>query len=180
VDAGRLLVVRRDAAYVLDLEGHVLGTALPPSGTAWITGRLQGDDLVLLRTALGGGHVLAVRNADGRLRDAWRLPEAATAGDGSCDEVAPCGQPALRLEDVHDGFALYVLDRTPYLVRLGDGRTAPVSVQSIGTVNAELDDSGLFVSYRVAGAWPGRVRFTPWSVLPAPRAGDLVADGEAP
>jgi Tol biopolymer transport system component len=169
VDAGRLVLLRelQGDVLVVSSDGEVLATAVPPAGTRILAARLHGDDLVLLRTTPAGDFVLGVRSAGGAVRSTRALPPADSAGDARCLRHRSCPTAQLRLEDVHDGLAVYVHGRDVHLLRLSDGRDVKLTPPGSGRVHAELDDAGLFYSYTVAGARPGRVQFRAWDEVRA-------------
>lgn len=153
VESGRIVVSGDNATLVLDANGTELLSLPVPTQAAQLTG----SDLVLL---LPG----AVRGYDavtGALLHTWPLPDVSFGGFCGLPRWA-CGSPRLRLEGAARGLVAYVLDGKLHLLRLRDGADAVVA----DATAAQLDDSGLFYTYRTTGIWPGRIRFVPVDQLP--------------
>jgi hypothetical protein len=78
-----------------------------------------------------------------------------------------CRKPyaRLRLTDAENGIAVYVLGREIHLLRLSDGAATVVRPPATrGTVEAQLERSGLFYAYQAADKeLPGRVAFIPYA-----------------
>jgi WD40-like Beta Propeller Repeat len=153
LESGRIVVSGDNATLVLDANGTELLSLPVPTQAAQLTG----SDLVLL---LPG----AVRDYDamtGALLHTWPLPDVSFGGFCGLPSWA-CGSPRLRLEGASRGLVAYVLDGKLHLLRLRDGADAVVA----DATAAQLDDSGLFYTYRTTGIWPGRIRFVPVDQLP--------------
>ena len=124
----------------------------------------DGRTLVAL-VAVGGKNALRVYDASGALVATYSLPAARTSGDATCDDPNGCRTPALRLEDVDSGIAVYVLGAQIHLVRLADGKTATIKPPGRTPVHAQLERDGLYYSYSLMPK-SSRVAFTPFSKLP--------------
>ena len=165
-DAGR--IVLRDPAGTLEVvrpNGTLVRSLPVPQARAV---KLQGDDLVALLPAGRQRFRLdAYSVSTGALAHSWPLAgPAASAGDGRCGDPLGCRTPALRLEDVQNGFVVYELGRAIHLLRLADGRDVVVRTPAVGPVHAQLEAPGLFYSYRIASStMPGRVAFAPFPTL---------------
>ena len=89
-----------------------------------------------------------------------------TSGDATCDDPNGCRLPALRLEDLQSGIAVYVLGSDVHLLRLADGKSATVRAPGRTPVHAQLEPDGLYYSYSLA-ARSSRIAFLPFSSVVA-------------
>jgi hypothetical protein len=166
VDTGR--IVLRDATGTLQVvrpNGTLVRSVAAPQIRA---AKLQGDDLVVLVPAAPRRFRLDVFSLlTGAKTQSWPLAgPAASAGDGRCGDPEGCRTPALRLEDVQNGLAVYELGRSIHLLRLSDGRDVVFRTPAEGPVHAQLEAPGLFYSYRLSSStMPGRVAFVPFATL---------------
>jgi hypothetical protein len=153
VDAGRIVASGDNATVILDADGGQL-ISIPVSTAA---AQLAGSDLVVLVP----GALRVYDATTGELLHSWPLPDISFGG--FCGLLPwQCGSPRLLLEGAARGLAVYLLDGKLHLLRLRDGADAVVA----DATAAQLDDSGLFYTYRTTGTWPGRIRFVPFNELP--------------
>jgi hypothetical protein len=120
--------------------------------------------LVVFLTRMGGRNALRVVEGEiaGALGRSYPLPAARTSGDAICGDPQGCPVPALRLEDVERGLAVYVLGRNVHVMRTSDGKQVTIRAPGSGPVHAQLEAPGLFYSYRPATSLGrGRVAFMP-------------------
>jgi hypothetical protein len=68
----------------------------------------------------------------------------------------------VQLLDAARGYVAYLVGGKLQLLRLRDGAKRVVAAAT----DARFGGTGLFYSYTTSGAWPGRIRFLPWSALP--------------
>jgi hypothetical protein len=72
-----------------------------------------------------------------------------------------------KLEDVHEGVAVYIAGRRVHLLRLADGRDVSIRPPGSGPVLAKIESAGLYYAYNIPGhKRPGRVTFVPFDRLP--------------
>jgi hypothetical protein len=171
----RLLSVAGGSVALLQPDGSVVVATSAGQTQATIAfaagelraARLDTDGRTLAAlVAAGGKNALRVYDATGALAHTYPLPAARTSGDGTCGDPNGCRVPALRLEDVQSGIAVYVLGRDVHLLRLADGKSATVRVPGRTPVHAQLEPDGLYYSYSVAPR-ASRVAFLPFSAVVA-------------
>ncbi len=106
--------------------------------------------------ALQGSQLATVR--DGKL-------ELYDADSGTLMKTIPLAAGSL-LHDLQNGLAVYVHGRKIHVLRLSDGRKLTFSPPGKGSVDAQIESSGLFYSYNYKGGRsPGRVVFVPFATL---------------
>jgi hypothetical protein len=157
---GGLVVTRaEDDVAVRALDGtEVWSGTFAGLRAARIDGRVL---LVLVRTGTQSS-LWTVDVSTGLRTGPWKLPAAASAGDGVCGDPSGCRPAALRLEDYQDGIAVYVVGRALRLLRLSGEPSKTIRAPGPGPVHAQLEPSGLFYSYRSAkDPSRGRVVFVP-------------------
>ncbi len=144
VDSGRVLVDRGGGLLELMSADGASLRSFQLNGAIVRGARLQGRDLVVLTTT-----AVEVTDAEtGAFLRRWPVDNA-------------------QLADVQDGIAVLVSGREIHLIRLADGRDAVIAAAGPGPVQAQLEPSGLFYSYRADDAkYPGRVVFVPFDLLP--------------
>ncbi len=170
VSAGRVAALRSDGTIaVLSSEGKVVKEF--PFAPGEVRGAtLDGRRLVVLRRSLGR-HTIDAYDVSGSAHASRPIAPPGTASDRRCSwPVVPlplCRTPyaRLRLVDAENGIAVYVLGREIHLLRIADGARAVVRPPATrGTVEAQLERSGLFYAYQVAdAALPGRVAHLPYA-----------------
>src|SRR5207253_5896160 len=106
--AGSLALLQPDGSVAV-----VTAAGVPTATVTFAAGELRaarldtdGRTLVAL-VAVGGKNALRVYDASGALVATYPLPAARTSGDATCDDPNGCRTPALRLEDVDSGIAVY-------------------------------------------------------------------------
>ena len=155
VDAGRIAVLRADGTLVLlnDRGGQLSRFRLGTTAIGEL--RLSGSRLVIRR-----GKTLEVRDAtNGTLEHRW--PTVSSGGD-------------TRLLDAQGNFALYTVGIATHLIQLSDGRDRVLMITNITSPeDADLEPTGLYYSYNIAGARPGHLAFVPLSQLEARSAASL-------
>jgi dipeptidyl aminopeptidase/acylaminoacyl peptidase len=146
VDAGRILVDHEDGTLeILDSDGRSF-RSFQLNASLVRGARLQGRDLVVLTP------------------DAVEVTDAQT---GAFLRRWPSPSPDARLMDVQDGIAVLVVAAKVHLLNVWTGVAREIEAPGPGPVNAQLEPSGLFYSYRVDDAkYPGRVAFVPFDDLP--------------
>src|SRR5438105_3990417 len=171
----RLLSVAGGSLALLQPDGSVAVATTTGATTATIpfaagelrAARLDSDGRSLAAlVASGGKNLLRVYDASGTLAATYPLPTARTSGDATCDDPNGCRLPALRLEDVQSGIAVFVLGSDVHLLRLADGKSAIVRAPGRTPVHAQLEPDGLYYSYSLA-ARSSRVVFMPFSAVVA-------------
>src|SRR5438270_749772 len=81
-------------------------------------------------------------------------------------ESSGCRPAALRLADYQAGIAVYVVGHGIHLLRLSDKRDVTIAAPGLGPVHVQLEQSGLFYSYRPAPSpTRGRVAFMPMAAV---------------
>jgi hypothetical protein len=65
--------------------------------------------------------------------------------------------------DVEHGLLVYTIGRVVHVLRLADGREKSFVAPVVQPVQAQLEPSGLFYSYRLRNE--GRVRFVPFGQI---------------
>ncbi|TML57618.1 MAG: hypothetical protein E6G22_15315 [Actinobacteria bacterium] len=96
----------------------------------------------------------------------WILPSSKSAADDVCAEPSGCRPAALRLADYQAGIAVYVVGHGVHLLRLSDKRDVTIAAPGLGPVHVQLEQSGLFYSYRPAPSpTRGRVAFMPMAAV---------------
>ena len=145
VDDGRILVDHENGEFDLLRPNGTLIRTFRLNAEVVRGVRLQGRDLVVLTTSS-----VEVTDAEtGTFLRRWPLPAASA-----------------RLDDVHGGVAVLVVGGEITLLRLTDGRTTVFETPTASNVNAQLEESGLFYSYRTEDPTrPGRVRFVPFDEI---------------
>lgn len=172
VSSGRIAVLRSDATVaVMSSEGRVVKTfPFVPGEVRGAT--LDGKRLVVLRRS-DGRHTIEAYDMSGTGRVSRPIAPPGPASDRRCSwpvvSLPLCRQPyaRLRLVDSENGIAVYVLGRDIHLLRIVDGaRTVIRPPATRGTVEAQLERSGLFYAYQVADSkLPGRVGFLPYVMV---------------
>jgi hypothetical protein len=159
--SGRVVVGQADGSLEVVHPDGALVSRLPFPPAEVRAARLDGRTLVVLRRDTERRDWIDVYDADsGKLVTGYRLEtRAATSGDALCGEPDSCRAPALRLEDVQSGIAVYVAGRDVHLLRLRDGKNVAVPVRGSGTVHAQLEGAGLFT------ASGSRLAFEPFSAV---------------
>ena len=156
VDDTRVVVRHLDGTIaVIDGTGQQL-LSLPLNTGQGTSAAIDGSDLVLLLH----GALLDYDAITGTLLHQWPMPLVLNSG-GLCGTYL-CGRAELRLQDVENGLAAYILDGRLHLLRLRDG--ADVAVGPATAV--QLGDIGLFYAYNGAAPYVGRIRFVPFDKLP--------------
>ena len=172
--AVRLLSAAAGSVALLQPDGSVAivtATGTPIAKVAFAAGelraaRLDSDGRTLAAlVASGGKNALRVYDSTGALAATYPLPAARTSGDGTCGDPSGCRTPALRLEDVDSGIAVYVIGAQIHLLRLDDGKTATIRPPGRTPVHAQLERDGLYYSYSLAPK-SSRVAFMPFAKLP--------------
>ena len=172
VSAGRTAVLQSDASIgVLTSEGRVVKSfAFEPGEVRGAT--LDGSRLVVLRRS-DGRHTLDTYDVSGSGHVSRPIAPPGPGSDRRCSwpvvSLALCRQPyaRLRLVDSENGIAVYVLGRDIHLLRIADGARSVIRPPATrGTVEAQLERSGLYYAYQVADAkTPGRVAFLPYGAV---------------
>ena len=156
---GQVTIVRADDGSATELPIPTSTVATSYYG-AKLTG-LDGADLVFIEEQENGRPVMRVYDAsNGTLARSWPVP---------LSPYVAVDEAQIRLEDVHSGLAVYVLDRTIHVRRLGDGKSAVIKIPgSRDPVHARLENPGLVYSWNVPGKAPnGRIAFVPLARLVA-------------
>jgi hypothetical protein len=171
----RLLSVAAGSLALLQPDGSVAVVTAAGATTATIrfaagelrTARLDSDGrrLVALVSAGSAKNALRAYDPTGALVATYPLPTVRTSGDATCGDPNGCKTPALRLEDVDSGIAVYVLGAQIHLLRLADGKAATIRPPGRTPVHAQLERDGLYYSYSLT-ARSSRVAFMPFSKLP--------------
>ena len=152
-DDGRLVLRRPSALELRNRDGTLL-RAIPVERV--LAAELAGDDLAVLRA----GELRHYSASTGVLAHAWPLPNIPSAG--RC-RLRSCPPTRLRLVSVARGLALYTIDTSVYLLRLGDGASMPVGQADV----VDLDPTGLYTATRNEPAKPASsIHFTPYADLP--------------
>jgi hypothetical protein len=172
VSTGRIAVLRSDARIaVLDAKGKPVRTF--PFARGEVRGAtLDGRRLVVLRRSEGRHSIDAYDVTNGSRVSRAIAPPGPTS-DRRCTwpvvALPLCREPyaRLRLVDSERGIAVYVLGREIHLVQIADGaRTVVRPPATRGTVEAQLERSGLFYAYQAADPkMPGRVAFVPYTEI---------------
>lgn len=138
VEAGVILLMEEGTYYLLDRSGKKRKTLS--------LGKADGGGLSGSLVVTRKGRELKVHDAaSGALEGTWRM-----AAGG-------------KLQEVDEGFAVYVAAGAIHLLRLADGRDRVVATVK-GLVEAELEPAGLFYAWndpKAKGDKPGRVTFVP-------------------
>jgi hypothetical protein len=168
--AGRVAALRSDGRIaILSGEGKVLKTF--PFAPGEVRGAtLDGRRLVVLRRS-AGRHTIDSYDVSSAAHVSRPIAPPGPASDRRCSwpvvSLPLCRTPyaRLRLVDAENGIAVYVLGRELHVLRIADGAAAVVRPPATrGTVEAQLERSGLFYAYQVAdAAAPGRVAHLPYS-----------------
>jgi hypothetical protein len=167
VAGGSLALLQPDGSVVVTTTTGETKATIPFAAGELRAARLDTDGGTLAAlVASGGKNALRVFDASGTLAHTYPLPAARTSGDGTCGDPSGCRVPALRLEDVQSGIAVYVLGRDVHLLRLADGKSATVRAPGRTPVHAQLEPDGLYSSYSLA-ARSSRVAFLPFSAVVA-------------
>lgn len=171
----RLLSVAGGSVALLQPDGSVAvasAAGITSATIAFAAGELRaarldsdGRSLAAL-VASGGKNLLRAYDASGTLAATYPLPTARTSGDATCDDPNGCRLPALRLEDLQSGIAVYVLGSDVHLLRLADGKSATVRAPGRTPVHAQLEPDGLYYSYSLA-ARSSRIAFLSFSAVVA-------------
>jgi hypothetical protein len=140
VDSGRVALMHGDGTIdVRTGDGALVRTfgQLPGKPRA---AQLMGNALVVL----SADRILSFDLSSGRQLHTW------TVGG------------TVQLLDAARGYVAYLVGGKLQLLRLRDGAKRVVAAAT----DARFGGTGLFYSYTTSGAWPGRIRFLPWSALP--------------
>ena len=106
--------------------------------------------------ALQGSQLATVR--DGKL-------ELYDADSGTLVKTIPLAAGSV-LHDLQNGLVVYLDGRKIRVLRLSDGKKLTFSPPGMGSVDAQIESSGLFYSYNYKGGRsPGRVVFVPFATL---------------
>lgn len=89
----------------------------------------------------------------------WRVYDPASGHEKSALPVVPHAVAA----DVEHGLLVYTIGRVVHVLRLADGREKSFVAPVVQPVQAQLEPSGLFYSYRLRNE--GRVRFVPFGQI---------------
>ena len=164
--AGSLALLEPDGSVAVVTAAGATKTTIPFAAGELRAARLDSDGRTLAAlVASGGRNALGVYDSSGTLEATYPLPAARTSGDATCGDPNGCRTPALRLEDVDSGIAVYVLGAQVRLLRLADGKTATIRPPGRTPVHAQLERDGLYYSYSLS-AKSSRVAFMPFSKLP--------------
>jgi hypothetical protein len=165
--AGSLALLQPDRSVAVVTAAGATTATIPFAAGELRAARLDSDGrrLVALVSAGGAKNALRVYDPTGVLAATYPLPAARTSGDATCGDPNGCKTPALRLEDVDSGIAVYVLGAQIHLVRLADGKTATIRPPGRTPVHAQLERDGLYYSYSLT-ARSSRVAFMPFAKLP--------------
>ena len=164
--AGRVAVLQSEALVtVLDAGGRLV-RSFPFAGGELRGATLDGTRLVVLRRT-GGRHTIDAYDVRNAAHVSRPIAPPGPASDRRCSwpvvSLPLCRKPyaRLRLTDAENGIAVYVLGREIHLLRLSDGAATVVRPPATrGTVEAQLERSGLFYAYQAADKeLPGRVAF---------------------
>jgi hypothetical protein len=165
---GRVAVLRSDASVAVLTATGTLVKTFPFSRGELRGATLDGRRLVVLRRS-AGRHTIDANDVLTGTRVSRRIAPPGPASDRRCWPVLSqplCRVPyaRLRLADSESGIAVYVVGREIHLLRMADGAETVVRPPAgRGSVEAQLERSGLFYTYRVADATlPGRVAFIPY------------------
>jgi hypothetical protein len=144
VDAGRIATQQPDGSVTIySATGSVLKKIAVP------TGKFSGF-------ALQGSQLATVR--DGKL-------ELYDVDSGTLAKTIPLAAGSV-LRDLQNGLAVFTHSRKIYVLRLSDGKKLTFSPPGKGSVDAQIESSGLFYSYNYKGGRsPGRVVFVPFVTL---------------
>ena len=144
VDAGRIATQQPDGSVTTYLAtGRVLKKIAVP------TGKFSGF-------ALQGSQLATVR--DGKL-------ELYDVDSGTLTKTIPLAAGSA-LCDLQNGLAVFTQGRKIRVLRLSDGKKLTFSSPGKGSVDAQIESSGLFYSYNYKGGRsPGRVVFVPFATL---------------
>lgn len=144
VDAGR--IVTQDSSGQMTLysaTGAILAQIPVPNGT-------------FAGTALQGTQLVTLRNGSLELYDVT---------SGSLLKTIPLAAGSV-LRDLQSGLAVYVHGRKIHVLRLSDGRDVCYSPSGKGSVDAQIEASGLLYSYNLKAAKShGRIVFVPFAGL---------------
>ena len=167
VAGGSVALLQPDGSVAVANTAGTTSATIPFAAGELRAARLDTDGQTLAAlVASGGKNLLRVFDASGTLAAAYPLPAARTSGDATCDDPSGCRLPALRLEDVQSGIAVYVLGSDVHLLRLADGKSATVRAPGRSPVHAQLEPDGLYYSYSL-GARSSRIAFLPFSAVVA-------------
>jgi hypothetical protein len=167
VAGGSLALLQPDGSVAVSSPSGVASATIPFAAGELRAARLDTDGRTLAALVVSGGrNALRVYDAAGGLMRTFPLPAARTSGDGTCGDPSGCRTPALRLEDVQSGIAVYVLGPDVHLLRLADGKSAVVRAPGRSPVHAQLEPDGLYYSYLLAPR-ASRVAFLPFAAVQA-------------
>jgi hypothetical protein len=144
VAAGRILVRRADGSLQLrSADGRLLHTF--PFEPKEVRGAvLDASELVVLDRGSGL---------------TWRVYDPVSGHERRALPAVPHAVPA----DVERGLLVYTLGRVVHVLRIADGRQKSFVAPVVQPVEAQLEPSGLFYSYRLRNE--GRVRFVPFDEI---------------
>jgi hypothetical protein len=144
VDAGHIATQQPDGSVTIySAAGSVLKKIAVP------TGKFSGF-------ALQGSQLATVRDDKLELYD---------VDGGTLANTLPLAAGSV-LCDLQNGLAVYLNGRKIRVLRLSDGKKLTFSPPGKGSVDAQIESSGLFYSYNYkAGRSPGRVVFVPFAAL---------------
>jgi hypothetical protein len=163
VGGGLVALKAADGSLVVTSAAGAVRSAVPFAPGQLRAARIDGDGKTIVALVSSGGrNTLSVLTPAGTVRRTIPLRATKTAGDDPCGDPEGCSVPALRLEDLHAGVAVYVLGRDLHLVDVTTGRDRKIRVPGGGPVHAQLEAPGLFYSYQPASSRNrGRVAFVP-------------------
>ena len=167
VGSGLLALRATDGSLVLTTPAGAVRATIPFPPGQLRAARIDGNGrTVVALVSAGGRNTLRVFDPNGTPGATLPLPATKTAGDGACVDPTGCLIPALRLEDLQSGLAVYVVGRDVHVLRLADGHEVRIRTPGSSSVHAQLEAPGLFYSYRPAtGPGLARVAFLPFASL---------------
>jgi hypothetical protein len=168
VAGGSLALRQPNGVITVVSPSGVSSVTIPVSAGDFRAARLDTDgrSLAVLISALATQNILRVYDSAGVMQRGYALPASRTSGDVTCGDPSGCRTPALRLEDLQSGIAVYVFGRDVHLLRLADGKSAVVRAPGRSPVHAQLEPDGLYYSYSLAPR-ASRVAFLPFAAVQA-------------